>query len=63
MTEEEIRLACQKFVIYLRANGVSVYAHMLYADDVVHRFGGAKSLSEAMLMSWTDEAGLKVTRK
>jgi hypothetical protein len=63
MKTDEIYAACVKFNESLSANGVSVHAHLLYADNNAFVIGNLETITEVMLLAMADRMGFVVIPK
>ena len=63
MTKEELERDCEKFHHYLTANGVKVFAHIIYTDVQLLGAGTSEMIDGAILCVQADRMGLKVVPK
>lgn len=63
MTPNEVNEACTKFVDYLRANGVSVYAFMMMCDGCSFKGGVSEMIDEMIVRHGADRLGFTLEEK
>ena len=63
MTPEEVEEACNKFRLYLEANGVRVRSHLICFDDRACGFGTMNDLHDLLVAHSVDQMGYRLVPK